>query len=140
MDTTRDVILGEGVLNWQREERICNRYGAVHLETRAGSDTFAAFRNIPAGQPGVLVARILENGEPGFMAVGRELPLPEPGTVVMLGMGVLFRESPDGIPSVGVEPQDGRRENWMDPDTLAVVHQQVVRLEFRPAAETGERS
>ena len=130
-DTT--IILGEGILNWFPVERIGDRYGAVHLEGERGR--YAAFENAPAGTRGTIIAHILQtrpSGHIGDLFRGIGPSGPEIGEQVELGTGTLFTHPEDDIPVIGVEPDDGRDEDWMNPRALYRCHNQTVRLEFRP--------
>lgn len=130
---TTNITLGKGVLNWFRTERICDRYGAVHLE---GPDGYADFDGIPEGTTGTIMAEILEtrpSGHIGDLFRGIGPSEPETGETVELGTGTLFTYLEEGIPVVGVKPDDGREEDWMNPRALYRCHNQTVRLEFRPA-------
>ena len=131
---TDAIILGTGTLNWFRHERICDRYGAVHLESERGK--YADYADIPVGAKGTIIAHILEtrpSGHIGDLFRGIGPSDPEAGETVELGTGTLFTEMEDGIPVIGVEPDDGRDTDWMDPRALYRCHNQTVRLEFRAA-------
>lgn len=129
------TTLGEGVLNWSRYERIGDRYGAIHLSTQPWGETYATWEDAPADTKGTIVAHILatrQSGHIGDIARGIGPSMPEVGEEITLGTGILFTEMDDGVPRIGVEPDDGREHDWMDPRALYRCHNQTVRLEFRP--------
>ncbi len=66
-----------------------------------------------------------------FRGIGPSTPTA--GDAITLGAGTLFTEMDDGVPRIGVTPDDGRETDWMDPRALYRCHSQTVRLEFRPA-------
>jgi hypothetical protein len=130
------LILGEGVLNWSRSERITDRYGAIHLAATPMDGPYATWENAPAGQQGSLTAHVTEtrpSGHIGDLFRGIGPSTPEVGEAVTLGTGTLFTETDDSVPSIGVRPDDGRETDWMDPRALYRVHNQTVRLEFQQA-------
>lgn len=130
------TTLGEGVLNWSRYERIGDRYGAIHLETAPDSEKYANWKGAPEGTKGTLVAHVLatrQSGHIGDIFRGIRPSTPEVGEEITLGTGTLFTEMNDGVPRIGVRPDDGRETDWMDPRALYRCHSQTVRLEFRPA-------
>ena len=133
MNTTT-TTLGQGVLNWSRYERIGDRYGAVHLSTTLDSEEYATWEDAPAGTRGTLIARILQTRQSrhiGDIFRGISPSTPEVGEEIALGTGTLFTEMDDGVPRIGVMPDDGRETDWMDPRALYRCHSQTVRLEFR---------
>ncbi|MCK2243687.1 MULTISPECIES: hypothetical protein [unclassified Crossiella] len=133
MDST---VVGTGVLNWNSLERHTDRYGTVHLHSTANAPSPVSFDHAPIGARGHLVAVILE-APPALTHWGStHRGEPEPvtvGTEVTLGTGTLFVESsPDGDTEIGVRPDDGREENWLDPTALIRCWEHTVRLELRP--------
>lgn len=132
---TGETVLGEGVLNWSRCERIGNRYGCFHLESPPSSGKYSAWDGAPLGQQGTLTAVIVETRQSGhigdiFLSVGPTTP--EVGERVTLGAGTLFTETDDGVPQIGLQPDDGRDELWLDVPGLYRCHNQTVRLIFTP--------
>jgi hypothetical protein len=139
--TATATTLGEGVLNWSRYERIGDRYGAIHLSDSPDSEAYATWDDAPAGTLGTLVAHILQTRQSRhigdfFRGIGPSVP--EPGEEITLGRGTLFTQVDGGVPVIGVEPEDGRETDWMDPRALYRCHEQTVRLEFRPDAEPAQ--
>ncbi len=133
------VVLGEGVLTWPRYERVGDRYGVVNLMT-APVENLNDFSFTPdyvtlggdpfAGSDGKLVATVLEtrqSGHIGDIFRGFYPETPEVGEVIELGEGKLFFDDDE---TVGLEPNDGREADWLDPLALYRCHEQTVRLEF----------
>jgi hypothetical protein len=156
--SSRAVELGSGMLNWNRYERVGDRYGAVSLfGDRAGEPDLddylaggypgatTAFAEAPVGSRGQLRAEVLVNrrsGHIGDLFRGLRPPdvPPAPGTILTLGTGTLFVEHDDGVAAVGLRPDDGRASDWLDPEVLYQLHEQTVRLVFVPdGAERGDR-
>lgn len=133
MDTT---ILGTGILNWRSLERHSDRYGTVHL---AGTDHgYATFDDAPVGTRGHLIAIVLA-ARPPFRPdtlagrLGLDPGGAPAGAQIILGTGTLFVEaSPDGTTEIGLRPDDGRAERWLDAAALVRCADQPVRLELRP--------
>lgn len=136
MDTT---IIGTGFLTWHSVERQCDRYGTVNLYAAPDSDHDVPLDLTPVGQVGTLVAHVVETRQSGhvgdlFRSIGPATP--EVGDAVTLGTGRLFaQEEASNVTSVGLEPLDGRDNDWLDPSALYRVHSQTVRLEFVPAVQ-----
>lgn len=130
------VDLGHGELSWPRFERQTDRYGTVLLRTGPDGEDYVPFDSAPVGARGQLVAVVLETRRPvhcGDLARGLMPSIPAVGEVITLGSGTLFTETnPDtGLPSsVGLTPDDGREEDWLDPRSLYRCHSQTVRLEL----------
>ncbi len=152
---TATVELGTGMLNWNRYERVGDRYGAVSLfADRAGEpnledyisgypDATTDFAEAPSGTRGQLRAEVLVNrrsGHIGDLFRGLRPPdvPPAPGTILTLGTGTLFVEHDDGVAAVGLRPDDGRPTDWLDPVVLYQLHEQTVRLIFIPAERGGD--
>lgn len=145
-------LVARGVLNWNREERITDRYGAVHFNASRpdwGKD-FAgnAVEDLGAeveclnedsalvGRRGRLHALVVEARDSGhigdfFRGVGPTRP--EVGELVLLGEGTLFvepREEDMGSPAIGLRPVDGRESDWLDIRALYRCHEQTVEVYF----------
>lgn len=54
------IILGTGVLTWDRYERMTDRYGTVKLAESTAFQHFITFDEAPLGQHGTLVAVVLD--------------------------------------------------------------------------------
>ncbi len=136
--STECVVLGEGQLNWNRSERVSDRYGAIGLYNdahwQAGEDSTPLHCQIYAGERGVLRAVVLETRDAdhiGDLTHGWHVGGANVGDVYDLGEGVLFFDHDLGE-KVGVKPEDGRDTLWLDGPTLYRCHSQTVRLEFVP--------
>jgi hypothetical protein len=129
-------VIGTGQLNWNRGERVSDRYGAVgvyrdaHWQTDEESMSLTGHEN--AGHRGTLRAVILEIREAdhiGDLFHGWHVGGARVGETIDLGRGTLFFDDDHG-PKVGVVPDDGRQEQWLDGSALDRCHSQTVRLEF----------
>jgi len=138
------IILGRGVLNWPRGERVCDRYGLVTL-----SPTSGGYNDVPdkpagsyvaldaatqAGKRGRIVAVVLEARESnhiGDLFRGISPSTPNVGEEIALGEGTLFYENAyDDVIGVGVKPDQPRDSDWMNPRHLYRCHDQTVELRF----------
>jgi hypothetical protein len=115
------IVIGTGQLNWQTIERHSDRYGAVHLNRDHQPQQVDTSH---AGERGRLVA-VFPDGH------DTDPSIPD-GHVVELGSGTLFVE---GDTEVGVKPDDGRAEHWLDGKALTLCDGQLVRLELRRHAD-----
>lgn len=139
------TLIGTGALSWWRTERISNRYGSVALYhenslgatisdgERISKDTIKPL----LGQQGKLIAEVTHTRESthiGDLFRGLSPSTPSVGDVFVLGEGTFFSEPiiEDNKLDVcvGVEPTDGRDEDWLDPNKLYQVHEQTVNLYF----------
>lgn len=134
-------VLGEGQLNWNRSERVSDRYGAVGLYVvahwQSGQDSTPLAVQGLVGKRGQLRAVVLETRTSDHLGDLTHGWLPggaEVGKTYVLGEGILFHEDNLG-PKVGLEPTDGRPTHWLDGPTLYMCHEQTVRLEFAPFVE-----
>ncbi len=88
------------------------------------------------GRRGELVAEVLETRESthiGDWARGLGPETPEVGERLVLGQGTAFVEVAfDDADSIGLRPDDGRDEDWLDPGMLYRAHEQTVKLIFVP--------
>ena len=90
-----------------------------------------AFDHAPLGTAGTLVAHVIANVNGyDWGDDPPELRLPKPGERVVLGSGTLFTETYGDAPVVGVRPDDGRADNWMDRNAISRCRNHLVRLEF----------
>lgn len=129
--------LGTGVLNWSRQERISDRYGAICLLTSADPtiDEAISFigRTSDEGKCGKLVAVVKEARKSyhvGDLDRGVYPETPEVGKRIILGEGTLFFRDGD---TVGLRPNDGRLKLWLDIRALYNAHHQTVTLYFEPS-------
>ena len=99
---------------------------------RRPDNRVAAFDQAPLGATGTLVARVIAV-DPRFDHSDDHVPelrTPPPGERVVLGSGTLFTEEYMGAPVIGVRPDDGRDEDWMDSYAITRCRDHLVRLEF----------
>lgn len=101
------------------------------------AEDYVSFENAPVGQPGRLVAVVVETRRSGHCGdIARSLaPVTSSvGEEITLGAGTLFTDSDAdlGVPTVvGLAPDDHRDTDWLDPRALYRCHNQTVRLELR---------
>jgi hypothetical protein len=142
------IIVGKGQLTWPANERRTDRYGSVllysHNEQNGNPVPYAALdTTLCADQKGTLVAVILESRASthiGDLFRGIRPHQPKIGDEITLGKGMLFYDELDDdddepLTTVGIEPEDGRDEDWMDPQSLYNCHQQTVELRFIPSEQ-----
>ena len=122
--------IGTGVLDWDREERISDRYGMVMLFDRPHPPRKAIrLRRSNEGKHGRLVAVVRETREPshvGDLFHGISPSKPTVDEIVVLGEGRLFFF----VDAVGLFPDDNRATLWLDIHTLYRVHNQTITLIF----------
>lgn len=121
--------LGTGVLGWSRGERLTDRYGTVHLLPTPESEENIALVRVQAGSRGKLVAIVRETRKSSHVGdMFREVypKTPKVGERIVLGEGTLFYEDEN----VGLQPDDGRDEAWLDVKALYRTHDQTVTLVF----------
>lgn len=133
--------LGTGVLTWDRSERVSDRYGYVYLMTAGANSQNNVGTAVPlasapiAGSRGRLLAEVLEARESthiGDLFHGVFPTTPNVGEVITLGEGELvIKPSYAGYDSVGIRPDDGRDNLWLDIRALYRCHEQTVRLIFQ---------
>lgn len=139
---TETIELGLGQLWWPRSERQTDRYGSVLLLAGSDADTYVSFENAPVGQPGRLVAVVVEtrrSGHCGDIARSLAPTTPTVGEEITLGAGTLFTETDADLDvpnAVGLVPDDHRDADWLDPRALYRCHNQTVRLELRIGSHT----
>jgi hypothetical protein len=119
--------LGTGVLDWEREERISDRYGLVELFQGPGS--LVKLNRVTEQLHGKLIAIVREtrvSSHPGDLFHGIKPSTPEVGERIELGIGGIFFDDD----AVGLKPDDQRPTLWLDIRALYRVHQQTVTLYF----------
>lgn len=137
-------VLGTGPLNWDRGERVSNRYGFVSFQESDSWDKpiapwtldTALLRQL-AGTRGRLVAKIVTSrasthmGDIVLGAFPRQRPK---GTRLVLGEGLLRigRAEGEGSLRFGVEPAGGATP-WMNVRALYDAHENVVQVTFEVA-------
>lgn len=138
------ILIGYGALSWPRYERVSDRYGYISLFDSDSED-----RVISAGahldikkitelvnQTGRLVAKVIEARKSthiGDLFRGFSPTKPKKEEEIELGTGKLSHLVQDGIDTVGLKPEDGREEDWLNPERLYRAHEQTVNLYFIPA-------
>ena len=128
MEATKQ-LLGVGRLNWNRGERITDRYGAINL-WRDEDNTIALPKKFE-GQIGQLIAVVKETRQSthiGDLFRGLFPITPKVGETFVLGEGAYFTNGD----TVGLRPDDRRNTDWLDPEILYKLHAQTVELYFQP--------
>lgn len=104
---------------------------------RRPDNRVVAFDHAPLGASGTLVAHVIAlTNDHDWGNFALELRLPKRGERVVLGSGTLFTEEYGGAPVIGVRPDDGREDNWMDCNAISRCRDHLVRLAFEVAVET----
>lgn len=133
--TDQVTVVGEGVFGWHRYERVEDRYGFVSLRCDLESRDMCVL-HIPANTVGSLIAVVLsarKSRHIGDLFRGLRPETPTVGEEITLGRGTIVEGcDADGHRTIGIEPDDGREIDWMDPSALYRAHDQTVRLEVRP--------
>ena len=116
------VSIGEGFPYVPRDERAGERFGAIALtDSRSGEGQPVQFDDAPVDQHGWLIAEALDG--------------PRAAHTFVLGQGTLYTSNEPGYPVIGLVPDDGRAECWLDPAELYQVDERLVRLLFVPDGE-----
>lgn len=126
--------IGTGVLDWDRGERISDRYGSVRLFDQPGPRKLpVGLRQENGGKHGRLVAVVRETRDSahiGDLFHGVFPSKPNVGEMILLGEGILFFQDD----AVGLVPDDGRETLWLDIRALYRLHSQTVTLFFEPSS------
>lgn len=145
---TDSVILGRGVLFWDRKERLSQRYGTVFVMPDGVTSKSPRAYMTSLIEPdiaykwkdhyGDLIALVVQtrpSTHPGDPAREITPRTPEVGQSLILGNGTLFLEAnnPAGL-AVGLRPEDGRARDWLFIRSLYDAHEQIVDLVFMPDA------
>ncbi|MDO8425538.1 MAG: hypothetical protein Q7T01_03420 [bacterium] len=141
--------IGRGILSWLLGERRSGRYGTVVLCEQNYAETVRCERQLDeevvrrlVGKRGSLVAEVLESRPSGHVGDFFHVVFPsqpEVGERVVLGVGHFFSEESECGRQVGVSPEDGRVDLWLDINALYRVHDQTVRLLLEVVQERADR-
>lgn len=133
----KKILLGKGVLNWDRVERQSDRYGSVRLFVELDSKKGGVKLNKEAeGKHGQLIAIVEETRQSshiGDLFHGFRPSTPNVGDEIILGEGKLFFDHlySEELDDVGVKPVDADKTTfWLEPKALYRVHEQTVSLYF----------
>lgn len=138
------ILIGHGSLSWPRIERVTDRYGYIGLydsdsQERPISDGAALdLSKITSllNKTGRLIVKVCETRTSthiGDLFRGFRPITPEKDEEIELGNGKLSHLVQDGVDTVGLIPEDGRGEDWLNPERLYRAHEQTVNLYFIPA-------
>ena len=133
--------LGQGIFSWIGGERRSNRYGFVCLDTVDFNNTTKVTVEFDeAAAAGLeskrvkLSAKVIEtrdSGHVGDLSLNIIPERPEVGEIVELGVGNFVVNPPawdEASTQVGLMPEDGRQQLWIDPRRLYRLHDQTVEL------------
>lgn len=131
-------VIGTGIVNWEKRERVSDRYGSIYLSDAEDCLTSSIKVNDKIhGKYGKLITIVKETRKSdhiGDFARGFFPSTPNIGDEIELGRGVLFFEESSGrdytIMTVGIKPFVDRRSDWLNPESLYKVHEQTVELIF----------
>jgi hypothetical protein len=136
------ILLGVGTLTWDGSERRSDRYGMITLfdENSYGGKIGPKVKfnedNIRGnvGKEGELIFEVTETRDSthiGDLFRGFSPTTPEIGQSIKLGEGRLVRGRTSwcGI-TLGLEPSDGRDNDWLNPEALYNAHEQTEKLYF----------
>lgn len=124
-------LIGTGILNWRRHERISDRYGMVCLYKRFGSEDTIELKKFTGY--GKLIAKIVETRDSkhiGDLFHGFFPQKPNVNDIVQLGEGDVFYDEDEIGEIVGLKPKDNRETFWLSPQELYKCHDQTVELYF----------
>lgn len=143
----KKILIGTGVLTWNRSERVSNRYGSIYLGvqdselstvTHKLTETKIDIIEKLVGKAGKLIAVAIETRQSthiGDLFRGISPSTPDVGEVIELGDGFLFTEPnpyEENCHMIGVKPLEEREDDWMNPNALYRAHEQTVELYFEP--------
>lgn len=137
METKQEYLIGTGILTWDKNERISDRYGSVWLMNSGNSlseGIDVAKINLDKsliGKHVKLMAEIVETRQSthvGDLFRGIYPRTPKVGDLIVLGEGELFSKYNDDHTIIGLKPRDGRDRDWLNPRSLYDCHEQTVKL------------
>jgi len=124
--------LGTGVLDWDRWERISDRYGSVKLfDPHRTEIRLNPVKELLHGRLIAVVKETRDSTHIGDLFYDVYPSRPQVGEQVILGEGTLFFEGN----CVGLVPDDLRETLWLGLEELYRVHQQTVTLFFEESPE-----
>ena len=119
------VLIGSGVLEWVPSELFMKRYAAVQLLLSADSKDLVRLDRRMERTIGTLLVVARDSKVIGS---GPDLPIAPPALAEgVLGRGQLFFM--DAV-AAGINPLDGREENWLDPKVVEPFLRKSVSLLF----------
>lgn len=128
-------FIGQGSLNWNGGERISDRYGYIGLFDENNEDHLMDFSEESKklkGRHGSFRVEVVEyrrSDHIGDLFRGFSPEKPDKETY-MLGTGTLSFTTIGEWEYIGLVPDDGRSDNWLDPEVLYKVHTSIVKLYF----------
>jgi hypothetical protein len=131
------ILIGTGVLTWNKSERVTDRYGTVALVPDGVTSLTGGggyFPIAPVSGRGRLFVVVLESRTSthiGDLFRGIFPSRTAAGSRLLLNrdVGSVFLESERGEMSIGIRPDDPQRwADWLDPRQLYRVHEHLVEL------------
>lgn len=140
LDGEEAILIGNGLLDWPKEERVSNRYGCVNLypSSEAEEAIELPWDLIRGQKKGTLFAVVKEVRRSNYSEddIYQQFPnllrlkTPAVGERIVLGSGTVFAGDYNAI---GVKPDDPQREEeWLDWEALRRLHWQRVDLYLKP--------
>jgi len=128
------ILIGKGIINWGRDERIGDRYGTVGLFD-GSQDNLLPIKDVRGH--GKLIAHIRKTRQSyhiGDVFRGLSPKTPKENEFIELGEGTVFFEHKNGIQGryIGLKPDEPRDSDWLNPQALYRCHSQTVDLYFAP--------
>jgi len=130
--------IGYGIFMWMAGERQTGRYGYVFMSRHDFAQKVfveATLDNEQAesfiGKKVRLICKIVDtrkSGHVGDRFLSIKPSTPAQGEEIELGVGLFSKTEELGETVVGLEPNDGRDVNWVDPRVLYRLHDQTVEL------------
>jgi len=131
--------IGHGIFTWNGSERRNRRYGAFYaasnnynqdVEVRPYLDI--EYLKLLIGKRVLIhcvVTESRDSGHAGDAFLGIKPSRPQVGETVILGVGVLqLGDNGADEPTIILQPSDGRKELWIDPRKLYLLHDQTVDI------------
>ena len=119
------VLIGSGVLEWVPSELFMKRYAAVQLLLSADSKDLVRLDRRMERTIGTLLVVARDSK---VIGTGPDSPITSPALAEgVLGRGQLFFM--DAV-AAGINPLDGREENWLDPKVVEPFLRKTVSLLF----------
>lgn len=137
------MLLGSGIVTWDSEERVSNRYGAFTLtEDNYNHDAHApvTFDTEGLKLSGLLGKRVKitclvtesrPSGHAGDKPLRLEPVQPAVGAIIEVGIGILETapmQFANPAPAIMLRPEIDRAELWIDPRQLYQLHDQTVQV------------
>lgn len=138
----------KGIFTWASEERRSDRYGFITVmrecfnenSTSMASITDMASLALLTNKRACITVKVIETRESGHIGdIFRGIfpSTPDVGQEFSLGVGKLLVKPADWSPigiEIGLYPDDGREDDWLDPNILYQLHDQTVEITVTEAS------